>query len=74
MAMADEAVIVRNQGTVFLGGPPLVKAAIGEEVSPEEPGGADVHCRESGVDHYAENDSHAGNLPANVVNLNRGSN
>tara|TARA_B100000676_G_scaffold272087_1_gene289840 strand:+ start:894 stop:2501 length:1608 start_codon:yes stop_codon:yes gene_type:complete len=72
-AMADEAVIVRNQGTVFLGGPPLVKAAIGEEVSPEELGGADVHCRESGVtDHYAENDSHAlGICRRIVVNLNR---
>ncbi len=59
-AMSEEAVIVRNQGTVFLGGPPLVKAAIGEEVTAEELGGADVHCRTSGVtDHYAENDAHA---------------
>ena len=59
-AMSDEAVIVRNQGTIFLGGPPLVKAATGEVVSAEELGGADVHTRESGVaDHYAENDAHA---------------
>src|SRR5919106_1546241 len=59
-AMSDEAIIVRNQGTIFLGGPPLVKAATGEEVTAEELGGADVHCRISGVaDHYAENDSHA---------------
>ena len=56
-AMSDEAVIVRNQGTIFLGGPPLVKAATGEEVTAEELGGADVHCRISGVaDHYAEDD------------------
>ena len=48
-AMSDEAVIVRNQGTIFLGGPPLVKAATGEEVTAEELGGADVHCRVSGV-------------------------
>jgi acetyl-CoA carboxylase carboxyltransferase component len=59
-AMSDEAIIVRNQGTIFLGGPPLVKAATGEEVSAEELGGADVHCKISGVaDHYAENDSDA---------------
>jgi 3-methylcrotonyl-CoA carboxylase beta subunit len=59
-AMSDETVIVRNQGTIFLGGPPLVKAAIGEIVSPEELGGAEVHTRVSGVaDHYALNDSHA---------------
>ncbi len=59
-AMSDEAVIVRNQGTIFLGGPPLVKAATGEVVNAEELGGADVHARESGVaDHYAENDAHA---------------
>jgi acetyl-CoA carboxylase carboxyltransferase component len=56
-AMSDEAIIVRNQGTIFLGGPPLVKAATGEEVTAEELGGADVHCRISGVaDHYAEDD------------------
>ncbi len=59
-AMSDEAVIVRNQGTIFLGGPPLVKAATGEEVTAEELGGADVHCRISGVaDHLAENDGDA---------------
>ncbi len=59
-AMADESVIVRGQGTIFLGGPPLVKAATGEEVSAEELGGADVHARVSGVvDHDAENDAHA---------------
>jgi acetyl-CoA carboxylase carboxyltransferase component len=57
-AMSDEAVIVKNQGTIFLGGPPLVKAATGETVTAEELGGADVHCRISGVaDHYAENDA-----------------
>ncbi len=59
-AMSDENVIVRNQGRVFLGGPPLVKAATGEDIDAESLGGADVHCRESGVcDHYAENDTHA---------------
>lgn len=59
-AMSDEAVIVKNQGTIFLGGPPLVKAATGETVTAEELGGADVHCRVSGVaDHMAENDSDA---------------
>ena len=59
-AMSDEAVIVRDQGTIFLGGPPLVKAATGEEVSAEELGGGDVHTRLSGVaDHLAENDAHA---------------
>ena len=59
-AMSDETVIVRNQGTIFLGGPPLVKAATGEEVSAEDLGGADVHTRLSGVaDHMAENDHHA---------------
>ncbi|HET9001283.1 MAG TPA: carboxyl transferase domain-containing protein [bacterium] len=59
-AMADEAVIVRGTGTVFLGGPPLVKAATGEEVTAEELGGADVHARRSGVvDYYAEDDAHA---------------
>jgi acetyl-CoA carboxylase carboxyltransferase component len=58
--MSDEAIIVRNQGTIFLGGPPLVKAATGEEVTAEELGGADVHCRISGVaDHYAQNDADA---------------
>ncbi len=59
-AMSDETVIVRNQGTIFLGGPPLVKAATGEVVSAEDLGGADVHSRTSGVtDHYAMNDAHA---------------
>lgn len=59
-AMSDETVIVRRQGTIFLGGPPLVKAATGEEISAEDLGGADVHARRSGVvDHYAANDSHA---------------
>ncbi|MGE3141792.1 MAG: carboxyl transferase domain-containing protein [Hyphomonadaceae bacterium] len=58
--MSDEAVIVRNQGTIFLGGPPLVKAATGEIISAEELGGADTHGRRSGVvDHVAENDAHA---------------
>jgi 3-methylcrotonyl-CoA carboxylase beta subunit len=59
-AMADEAVIIREQGTIFLGGPPLVKAATGEEVSAEELGGADLHTRVSGVaDHFAHDDDHA---------------
>src|SRR5512133_1119551 len=59
-AMSDETIIVRNQGTIFLGGPPLVKAATGEVVSAEDLGGADVHARKSGVaDYYAENDRHA---------------
>src|SRR5947207_1617285 len=59
-AMSDETIIVRNQGTIFLGGPPLVKAATGEVVTAEELGGADVHAKKSGVaDYYAENDRHA---------------
>ena len=59
-AMADESIIVKEQGTIFLAGPPLVKAATGEEVSAEDLGGADVHCKISGVaDHYADNDAHA---------------
>ncbi|HJX79228.1 carboxyl transferase domain-containing protein [Glutamicibacter sp.] len=59
-AMSDETVIVRNQGTIFLGGPPLVKAAIGEIVTAEELGGGDLHAKTSGVvDHLAENDEHA---------------
>jgi 3-methylcrotonyl-CoA carboxylase beta subunit len=58
--MSDESIIVKEQGTIFLGGPPLVKAATGEEVSPEELGGADVHSRISGVaDHFALDDAHA---------------
>ncbi len=67
-AMCDESVIVRNQGTIFLAGPPLVKAATGEVVSAEDLGGADVHSRTSGVtDHYAENDSHALGIARNIV-------
>jgi acetyl-CoA carboxylase carboxyltransferase component len=67
-AMSDEAVIVRKQGTIFIGGPPLVKAATGEEVTDEELGGADVHCRISGVaDHYALNDRHALEIARNIV-------
>ncbi len=59
-AMSDETIIVRKQGTIFLGGPPLVKAATGEEISAEDLGGAEVHARKSGVaDHYAANDEHA---------------
>jgi len=59
-AMADESIIVKKQGTIFLGGPPLVKAATGEDVSAEELGGADLHCTTSGVtDHYALDDAHA---------------
>ncbi|OIQ92593.1 methylmalonyl-CoA carboxyltransferase 12S subunit [mine drainage metagenome] len=71
-AMSDEAVIVRNQGTIFLGGPPLVKAATGEVVSAEDLGGGDVHTRISGVaDHLAENDHHALSLARRIVgNLN----
>ncbi len=72
-AMSDEAIIVRNQGTIFLGGPPLVKAAIGEVVTAEELGGADVHARVSGVaDHYALNDLHALQMTRRIVaHLNR---
>ena len=67
-AMSDETIIVRNQGTIFIGGPPLVKAATGEVVTDEELGGADVHCRISGVaDHYAENDEHALEIARNIV-------
>uniref|UniRef100_A0A4W4G9H1 methylcrotonoyl-CoA carboxylase n=1 Tax=Electrophorus electricus TaxID=8005 RepID=A0A4W4G9H1_ELEEL len=71
-AMADESIIVRKQGTIFLGGPPLVKAATGEEVSAEDLGGADLHCRKSGVtDHYALDDDHALHLARKAVrNLN----
>src|SRR5579884_368344 len=71
-AMSDETVIVRNQGTIFLGGPSLVKAATGEVVSAEELGGAEVHARKSGVaDYYAENDRHALSLCRSIVaNLN----
>ncbi|MBG6217421.1 3-methylcrotonyl-CoA carboxylase beta subunit [Arthrobacter sp. CAN_A6] len=67
-AMSDETVIVRNQGTIFLGGPPLVKAAIGEIVTAEELGGGDVHARISGVtDHLAENDQHALEIIRDIV-------
>jgi len=71
-AMSDETVIVRNQGTIFLGGPPLVKAATGEVVSAEDLGGGDVHTRLSGVaDHLADNDTHALALARGIVaNLN----
>ena len=71
-AMCDESIIVKNQGTIFLGGPPLVKAAIGEEVTAEELGGGDVHARLSGVaDHLAQDDSHALAIARNIVgNLN----
>ncbi len=72
-AMSDESIIVRNQGTIFLGGPPLVQAATGEIVSAEDLGGADVHARTSGVvDHYAQNDPHALALARRIVaGLNR---
>ncbi|GGI47939.1 3-methylcrotonyl-CoA carboxylase beta subunit [Agromyces flavus] len=67
-AMSDETVIVRNQGTIFLGGPPLVKAAIGEVVTPEELGGGDLHARQSGVtDHLAEGDEHALEIVRDIV-------
>jgi len=67
-AMSDEVVIVKNEGTIFLGGPPLVKAATGEEVTAEELGGADVHTRLSGVaDHRAENDEHALGVVRQIV-------
>ena len=67
-AMADESIIVRNQGTIFLGGPPLVKAAIGEVVTAEDLGGGDVHTRLSGVaDHLAENDRHALSIARRIV-------
>ncbi len=71
-AMSDESIIVRNQGTIFLGGPPLVKAATGEEISAEDLGGADVHARKSGVvDHYAADDEHALAIARSIVaNLN----
>ena len=72
-AMSDESVIVKEQGTIFLGGPPLVKAATGEVVDAETLGGADVHTSISGVaDHYAENDAHALGIARDIVaNLNR---
>ncbi len=71
-AMSDESIIVRRQGTIFLGGPPLVKAATGEVISAEDLGGAEVHARQSGVaDHYALNDDHALDIVRSIVaNLN----
>ena len=73
-AMADESIIVKQQGTIFLAGPPLVKAATGEVVSAEELGGAEVHCRTSGVaDHYAQNDRHALQLARRAVAASTGS-
>jgi 3-methylcrotonyl-CoA carboxylase beta subunit len=71
--MADESIIVKKTGTIFLGGPPLVKAATGEVVTAQDLGGAEVHCKESGVaDHYAENDEHALQITRRIVsNLNR---
>ncbi len=67
-AMADQSIMVKNQATIFLGGPPLVKAATGEIISAEELGGADVHCRQSGVaDYYADNDEHALSIARNIV-------
>lgn len=71
-AMSDETIIVKDNGTIFLGGPPLVKAATGEEVTAEELGGAHVHTHESGVaDHFAENEDHALSLTRDIIlNLN----
>ena len=67
-AMSDESVIVKDQGTIFLGGPPLVKAATGEVVTAEELGGGDVHARKSGVvDHLAEDDAHALAIVRSIV-------
>jgi len=67
-AMSDETVIVRGTGTIFIGGPPLVKAATGQDVTPEELGGADVHTRRSGVaDHYATSDEHALAIARTIV-------
>ncbi|HEX2696176.1 MAG TPA: carboxyl transferase domain-containing protein [Anaerolineales bacterium] len=74
-AMSDEAIIVKGTGTIFLGGPPLVKAATGEDVSAEDLGGADVHTRLSGVaDHFAEDDEHAIELLRGIVETLQGSN
>ncbi len=72
-AMSDESIIVKEQGTIFLGGPPLVKAATGEIVTAEELGGADIHTRVSGVaDHLALDDHHALAIARRIVgNLNR---
>ena len=72
-AMSDESIMVKNQATIFLGGPPLVKAATGEVISAEALGGAEVHCKQSGVaDHYAEDDAHALHLARTAIShLNR---
>lgn len=72
-AMSDENIIVKGNGTIFLGGPPLVKAATGEEVTAEELGGANVHCEKSGVtDHFAEDDEHALEITRDIIlNLNK---
>lgn len=72
-AMADESIIVKDKGTIFLAGPPLVRAATGEVVTEQELGGADLHCRESGVtDYFAVDDRHALSLVRRVVSrLNR---
>ena len=67
-AMSDESVIVRGQGTIFLAGPPLVKAATGEEITSEDLGGGELHARKSGVaDHLAENDEHALTIVRDIV-------
>ncbi|CAG2191305.1 E6.4.1.4B [Mytilus edulis] len=67
-AMADESVIVRKKGTIFLAGPPLVKAATGEDVPAEELGGADLHCSKSGVtDYYAQDDEHALHIARRII-------
>src|SRR5438045_2362115 len=72
-AMSDETVIVKNQGTIFLGGPPLVKAATGEVVTAEELGGGDVHARTSGVtDHLADDDRHALAIAREVIRHSKG--
>src|SRR5262249_1476624 len=69
-AMSDETVIVRGTGTIFIGGPPLVKAATGQDVTPEELGGADVHTRRAGVaDHYATGDEHALAIAGSAVGM-----
>jgi 3-methylcrotonyl-CoA carboxylase beta subunit len=72
-AMADQTIMVKNQATIFLAGPPLVKAATGEEISAEQLGGAEVHCKTSGVaDYYAENEEHAIQITRNIIQqLNR---
>src|SRR6202008_1893845 len=67
-AMSDESVIARNQGTIFLGAPPLVKAATGEEISAEDLGGGDLHAKKSGVvDHLADNDEHALTIVRDII-------